>query len=317
MGYLTLRLFLLFLIILSFISPIYAQENQVSKIVDDNLQINYKENKRKTENNFSTTILIPIICACAGACVGGVVTYYASKKLQTVKDKETNCRLLCLLLSEIKGHQASLDRFIEYILPVWLIRDKFCEGNNLLNLLDSELELNLEESLPYLKVTYFNKFFDKLIYSDLLVHLASYYYSIEKLNDFKRYLIENKNKKVDNYEVFDYTRDCINIFITSTSMMIEIHNTKNIIKFFTNTLHSIIKDFNEMQPRYRYLLELLNLKYRELRSFDQYKQMENKDEIIGKDLKIPTLIRDDKNEIWKIYYNQATEILSKFTGHHA
>lgn len=227
-----------------------------------------------------------LIGAIFGAIIGGLGAYYGSVKLENKKNNEISQKLHCVLILEITGHQAKLAKFIDYVLPWWLLRGR----NNAEGKQDAHFE-SLNVPYPLFKDFYFKTFLKTLSHSKLLASLCSYY-EIGELQNF--YSKCNEEHKKDH---FIYIRHSCDLLEASVMLLEEMLSDKSVNNYFTEAHHNAIDSFNKHKDWYKYLIALSHIKYHHL--YDTYHFQD----------RIPDIIK--KNKGWQNYVEEAKKIALK------
>lgn len=229
-----------------------------------------------------------LIGAIFGAIIGGLGAYYGSVKLENKKNNEISQKLHCVLILEITGHQAKLAKFIDYVLPWWLLRGR----NNAEGKQDAHFK-SLNVSYPLFKDFYFKTFLKTLSHSKSLASLCSYYNMVELQNFYSKSSEEHK----EDHFIYKYIRHSHDLLEASIMLLEEMLSDKSVNNYFKEAHHNAIDGFNEHKDWYKYLIALSQIKYHQL--YYTYRFQD----------RIPDIIK--KSERWQNYVEKAKEIALK------
>jgi hypothetical protein len=202
---------------------------------------------------YSEELLVGLI----GAIVGGLITYWASIRLEKNKTEDLFRRLHCLLIMEVWGHQTTLTLVVDRILPAWLLRGEA----TIWGIGAPPLAITYER----LKVSHFERFLDQLAYSPLLVQAANYYSAVAALNGNSAYVESLKEKQEG--DIRDYVRYCYEVLEASIYFLDDLFATPGIQRYFTPLLTNISADFSEQRAWRLGIAVLAKFRYKHLREW--------------------------------------------------
>jgi len=114
-----------------------------------------------------------VIAALLGAFVGGVMTYWATSRLEKRKQRKLELSLSNLAMTEVLGHLASVEFALDKVLPHWLKRNRATYGQDY-----------LLENTSTLASKIYDQFFGILAASHLGPFLILHY---NRLPEYNRY----------------------------------------------------------------------------------------------------------------------------------
>ena len=241
-------------------------------------------------------LLSGFLGAIVGAVVGGWATYRASISLEERKHHDTNLQIYAVLISEISGHQSSLARTVDYVLPAWLLRgEEDARGNQDLQL----RRLNMPR--PTLDVYYYTTFIAELIFSDLFVFISNYYRAIQSLNGYAAELGKPQKEEDDILLRRRYVEQCRDVLRASIEAMTELVHAPG-SKRYSKRLHWIVENFQQTKSRYELLIALTQVKYWQL---DHLRLGIGGDGLLRE---IPAEIKNDSTQSWLSFLEAARAI---------
>ncbi|GAC1547377.1 MAG: hypothetical protein NVS2B17_31550 [Candidatus Velthaea sp.] len=169
---------------------------------------------------------------------------------------ETNCRILWLMFDEINGHQASLCRFIDEVLPDWLRRS---EG------------FDLSKAMPpRLSDDIYREFRAQLLHSDLLVLVVSHYKAVANINT-----LTNPEVQRNDYWSHNAMRDCSSCLNASVQLSDEILAQRGMARYRQGKTRSLVKNYESIRSRYHWLYLLSAADWHQLAELATYLNLES------------------------------------------
>lgn len=232
-----------------------------------------------------------IVGTIAGTVVGALLAYFFSYRLEKIKALELVQRIEGLLFVEMWGHQASLARTLDGLLPQWLRR-----GERPIHHIIPFTPPLSGVVFPTLTTEYFDKFFEHLVHSPRLLQFADYNRRVRGLNADIDYLAKGPEGAESIKE--DCVRTCALLLSGSISIMNGLLETSGFANRLGPQHQAAIDSFRANQRWYQLIAAVTKYDLPELLDWREVARSAG--------IKVlPAPFNDDPDKTWENYLNAA------------